>query len=92
MFASSPFPELLNHARQWLHGYALALVMMTVGAVLERRRPADILQSRAGMRFNVVYGALYLALAEAMRPLMAVVSVALVNALGGGRVVLASHG
>jgi sterol desaturase/sphingolipid hydroxylase (fatty acid hydroxylase superfamily) len=92
MFASSPFPELLDHASHWLGGYALALVMMAVGAMLERRWPAQLLQSRAGMRFNVVYAALYLALVEAMRPLMAVASVAIVNALGGGRIVLASRG
>ncbi|NPT40633.1 fatty acid hydroxylase family protein [Paraburkholderia sp. 1N] len=92
MFASSPFAELLDHASRWLHGYALVLVMMTVGAVLERPRPAELLQSRAGKRFNLVYAALYLALAEAMRPLMAMTSVAIVNALGGGWVVLASRG
>ncbi|MCX4148164.1 sterol desaturase family protein [Paraburkholderia madseniana] len=92
MFASGQFPELLNHVRHWLGGFALALVMMGVGAALERRWPAELLQSRAGMRFNVVYAALYMALAEAMRPLMAMASVAIINALGGGWVVLASRG
>ncbi|MGE8490149.1 MAG: sterol desaturase family protein [Paraburkholderia nemoris] len=92
MFASGPFSELLHHASHWLGGFALALLMMGVGGALERRWPAELLQSSAGMRFNVAYAALYLAFAEAVRPLMAMVSVALVNALGGGWVVLASRG
>ncbi|MFL9898098.1 sterol desaturase family protein [Paraburkholderia fungorum] len=92
MFATSPFSELLHHASHWLLGYAIALVMMAAGAVLERRWPAELLQSRGVMRFNVVYAALYTALAEAMRPLMAVASVAIVNAFGGGWVVLVSRG
>ena len=92
MFASSPFPELLRHATHWLGGYALALVMMAVGAALERRWPVVLLQSRAGIRFNLIYAALYMVLAEVMRPLTAVISVAVVNALGGGWVVLASQG
>ncbi len=92
MFASSPFAELLDHASRWLQGCVLVLVMMTVGVVLERRWPAELLQSSAGKRFNQVYAALYLPLAEAMRPLMAMASVAIVNALGGGWVVLASRG
>ncbi|MGF6996605.1 hypothetical protein [Paraburkholderia sp. GAS32] len=37
MFASGPFPELLNHGRHWLGGFALALVMMGVGAALAGR-------------------------------------------------------
>ncbi|MFM0361586.1 sterol desaturase family protein [Paraburkholderia sediminicola] len=92
MFASSPFPALLHHVTHWLGGYALVLVMMVAGAALERRWPAELLQSRAGMRFNVAYAALYTAFADAMRPLMAMASVAIVNGLGGGRVVLASRG
>ncbi|CAB3639955.1 hypothetical protein LMG24238_00178 [Paraburkholderia sediminicola] len=92
MFASGGFSELLHHASHWLGAFALALLMMGVGGALERRWPADLLQSRAGMRFNVAYAALYMAFAEVMRPLMAMISVALVNALGGGWVVLASRG
>ncbi|CAB3804994.1 sterol desaturase family protein [Paraburkholderia caffeinilytica] len=92
MFVSGPLAELLHHATHWLGSYALVLTMMAAGVTLERRWPADLLQSRAGMRFNVVYAALYLALFEAVRPLTAMASVAIVNALGGGRVVLASSG
>lgn len=92
MFASSAFADLLHHAGQWLRGYLLVLAIMAVGAVLERRWPADLLQSRAGQRFNMAYAGLYLVFAEAVRPLTAAASVAIVNALGGGMVVLVSHG
>ncbi|MGF6381806.1 sterol desaturase/sphingolipid hydroxylase (fatty acid hydroxylase superfamily) [Paraburkholderia atlantica] len=92
MLASSPFPALLHHASLWLQGYALVLVMMGLGALLERRWPAALLQSRAGQRLNMAYAGLYLALVEATKPLTAAASVAIVNALGGGMVVLVSHG
>ncbi|EIF34593.1 sterol desaturase [Burkholderia sp. Ch1-1] len=92
MFASSPLPDLLNHSSLWLRAYALALVMMAVGAALERRWPAARLQSRAAQRFNVAYAGIYLAMVEAMKPLTAAASIAIVNALGGGMVVLNSHG
>jgi sterol desaturase/sphingolipid hydroxylase (fatty acid hydroxylase superfamily) len=92
MFASSPFPDLMNHASIWLRAYALGLVVMAAGAALERRWPAVMLQSRAGQRFNVAYAGVYLAMVEAMRPLTAAASIAIVNALGGGMVVLNSHG
>ncbi|PQV54588.1 sterol desaturase family protein [Paraburkholderia sp. BL21I4N1] len=92
MFASSAFADLLHHAGLWLRGYLLVLAIMAVGAVLERRWPAELLQSRAGQRFNVMYAGLYLVLAEAVKPLLAAASVAIVNALGGGMVVLVSHG
>lgn len=92
MFASSPFPDLLNHANLWLRAYALGLLMMALGAALERRWPAARLQSRAGQRLNVAYAGVYLAMVEAMKPLTAAASVAIVNALGGGMVALNSHG
>ncbi|CAB3785221.1 sterol desaturase family protein [Paraburkholderia fynbosensis] len=92
MFASSPFSGLLHHASLWLQAYALVLVMMGVGALLERRWPATLLQSRAGQRLNMAYAGLYLALVEAVKPLAAAASVAIVNALGGGMVVLVSRG
>jgi sterol desaturase/sphingolipid hydroxylase (fatty acid hydroxylase superfamily) len=92
MFASSPFSGLLHHASLWLQAYALVLAMMGVGALLERRRPATLLQSRSGQRLNMAYAGLYLALVEAVKPLTAAASVAIVNALGGGMVVLVSRG
>nr|WKF61944.1 hypothetical protein HUO10_006476 [Paraburkholderia busanensis] len=92
MFASSAFPDLLHHAGLWLKAYLLVLTIMIAGAALERRWPADLLQSRAGQRFNMMYAGLYLMLAEAVKPLTAVASVAIVNALGGGMVVLVSRG
>ena len=92
MFASSPLPDLLNHASLWLRAYALGLLMMAVGAALERRWPAVRLQSRAAQRLNVAYAGVYLFMVQAMKPLTAVASVAIVNALGGGLVVLNSHG
>lgn len=92
MLASSPFSALLHHASLWLQGYALVLVMMGLGALLERRWPAALLQSRAGQRLNMAYAGLYLALVEATKPLTAAASVAIVNALGGGMVVLVSRG
>ena len=92
MFASSPFAGLLHHASLWLQAYALVLVLMAVGALLERRWPAALLQSRSGQRLNMVYAGLYLALTEAVKPLTAMASVAIVNALGGGMVVLVSRG
>ncbi|ASW01327.1 sterol desaturase family protein [Paraburkholderia aromaticivorans] len=92
MFASSPLPDLLNHASFWLRAYALGLAMMAVGAALERRWPAARLQSRAGQRLNVAYAGVYLAMVEAMKPLTAAASIAIVNALGGGMVVLNSRG
>jgi sterol desaturase/sphingolipid hydroxylase (fatty acid hydroxylase superfamily) len=60
--------------------------------LLERRWPATLLQSRAGQRLNMAYAALYLAVVEAAKPLTAAASVAFVNALGGGMVVLVSRG
>jgi sterol desaturase/sphingolipid hydroxylase (fatty acid hydroxylase superfamily) len=66
--------------------------MMGVGALLERRWPATLLQSRSGQRLNMAYAGLYLALVEAVKPLTAAASVAIVNALGGGMVVLVSRG
>lgn len=92
MFASGLLPELLHHAGLWLRAYALGLAMMAAGAALERRWPAAMLQSRAGQRLNVTYAGVYLALAEAMKPLTAAASIAVVNALGGGMVALNSHG
>jgi len=92
MFASSPFPDLLHHASLWLRAYALVLVMMLIGAALERRWPAALLQSRSAQRFNAIYAGLYMALTEAVKPLTAAASVAIVNAFGGGMVVLVSHG
>jgi sterol desaturase/sphingolipid hydroxylase (fatty acid hydroxylase superfamily) len=92
MFASSPFSGLLHHASLWLQAYALVLAMMGVGALLERRWPATLLQSRSGQRLNMAYAGLYLALVEAVKPLTAAASVAIVNALGGGMVVLVSRG
>jgi sterol desaturase/sphingolipid hydroxylase (fatty acid hydroxylase superfamily) len=92
MFASSPFPDLLHHASVWLRAYALVLFMMLAGAALERRWPATLLQSRSGQRFNAIYAGLYMALAEAVKPLTAAASVAIVNAFGGGMVVLVSRG
>jgi sterol desaturase/sphingolipid hydroxylase (fatty acid hydroxylase superfamily) len=92
MFASSPFPDLLHHASVWLRAYALVLFMMLLGAALERRWPAALLQSRSGQRFNAIYAGLYIALAETVKPLTAAASVAIVNAFGGGMVVLVSHG
>jgi sterol desaturase/sphingolipid hydroxylase (fatty acid hydroxylase superfamily) len=92
MFASSAFADLLHHATLWLRAYLLVLAMMALGVVLERRWPAVLLQSRAGQRLNTVYAGLYIAFAEAAKPLTAMVSVAIVNALGGGMVVLVSHG
>src|ERR1700744_6147528 len=92
MFASSPFPDLLHHASLWLRAYALVLVMMLIGAALERRRPAALLQSRSAQRFNAIYAGLYMALTEAVKPLTAAASVAIVNAFGGGMGVIVSHG
>ena len=92
MFASSPFPDLLHYAGLWLRGYLLVLALMAMGAVLERRWPADLLQSRAGQRFNMTYAGIYIALTEAAKPLTAAAGVAIVNALGGGMVVLVSRG
>jgi sterol desaturase/sphingolipid hydroxylase (fatty acid hydroxylase superfamily) len=92
MFASSPFPDLLHHAGLWLRAYALVLLMMLIGAALERRWPAALLQSRSGQRLNAMYAGLYMALAEAAKPLTAAASVAIVNAFGGGMVVLVSRG
>ncbi|NKJ50506.1 fatty acid hydroxylase [Burkholderia sp. SG-MS1] len=92
MFASSPLSGLLHHASLWLQAYALVLAMMGVGALLERRWPATLLQSRSGQRLNMAYAGLYLALVEAVKPLAAAASVAIVNALGGGMVVLVSRG
>jgi sterol desaturase/sphingolipid hydroxylase (fatty acid hydroxylase superfamily) len=51
-----------------------------------------LLQSRSTQRLNMAYAALYLALVEAVKPLTAAASVAIVNALGGGMVVLVSRG
>jgi sterol desaturase/sphingolipid hydroxylase (fatty acid hydroxylase superfamily) len=92
MFASSPFASLLHHASLWLQAYALVLATVAAGAALERRWPAALLQSRPAQRLNIAYAALYLALAEAVKPLTAAASVAIVNALGGGMVVLVSRG
>ncbi|MGF6571332.1 Sterol desaturase/sphingolipid hydroxylase, fatty acid hydroxylase superfamily [Paraburkholderia fungorum] len=92
MFASSPFPDLLHHASLWLRAYALVLFMMLLGAALERRWPAALLQSRSGQRFNAIYAGLYMALAESVKPLTAAASVAIVNSFGGGMVVLVSRG
>ncbi|MGF6770360.1 sterol desaturase/sphingolipid hydroxylase (fatty acid hydroxylase superfamily) [Paraburkholderia sp. GAS199] len=92
MFASSPFSDLLHHAGLWLRGYAIVLVMMAIGAALERRRPIELLQSRSAQRLNIVYAAIYTAIVEGLRPLTAAATVAIVNGLGGGMVVLASHG
>ncbi|MFM0739339.1 sterol desaturase family protein [Paraburkholderia xenovorans] len=92
MFASSQFADLWHHAGLWLRGYALVLLMMAIGAVLERRRPVELLHSRSVQRLNLVYAALYMAVVEGLKPLTAAASVAIVNALGGGMVVLASHG
>ncbi|OAJ62379.1 fatty acid hydroxylase [Paraburkholderia ginsengiterrae] len=92
MFASSPLPALLHYASLWLSAYAFGLAIIGVGMALERRWPAVLLQSRAGQRFNVAYTGLYLVIVVAVKPLTAAVSVAIVNALGGGFVVLNSHG
>lgn len=92
MFASSAFADLLHHASLWLRAYALVLALMAVGALVERRWPATLLQSRSAQRMNMAYTGFYLALVEAVKPLTAAVSITLVNALGGGMVVLVSHG
>jgi sterol desaturase/sphingolipid hydroxylase (fatty acid hydroxylase superfamily) len=92
MFASSPFAGLLHHASPWLQAYALVLVLTAAGASLEHRWPAALLQSRSAQRLNMAYGGLYLALVESVKPLTAAVSVAIVNALGGGMVALVSRG
>ena len=92
MLASSPFSGLLHHASLWLQAYALVLALMAAGALLERRWPATLLQSRSGQRLNMAYAGLYLALVEGVKPLTAAASVAIVNALGGGMVVLVSRG
>jgi sterol desaturase/sphingolipid hydroxylase (fatty acid hydroxylase superfamily) len=82
----------LHHASLWLQAYALMFAMMAVGALLERRWPATLLQSRSAQRLNMAYGGFYLGLVEAVKPLTAAASVAIVNAFGGGMVVLVSHG
>lgn len=92
MFASSPFADLLHHASLWLRAYALVVFMMLLGAALERRWPAALLQSRSAQRFNAIYAGFYVALAEALKPITVAASVAIVNAFGGGMVVLVSHG
>ncbi|SIT42288.1 Fatty acid hydroxylase [Paraburkholderia ribeironis] len=92
MVASSPVAGLLHHASLWLQAYALVLALTAAGAVLERRWPATLLQSRSAQRLNMAYAGLYLALVESVKPLTAAVSVAIVNAFGGGMVVLVSRG
>jgi sterol desaturase/sphingolipid hydroxylase (fatty acid hydroxylase superfamily) len=92
MFASSPFADLLHHASLWLRAYALVVFMMLLGAALERRWPAALLQSRSAQRFNAIYAGFYVAFSEALKPITVAASVAIVNAFGGGMVVLVSHG
>jgi sterol desaturase/sphingolipid hydroxylase (fatty acid hydroxylase superfamily) len=92
MFVSSPLPALLHYASIWLSTYALGLAMIAVGSALERRWPAVWLQSRAGRRFNIAYAGVYLMIVVAVKPLTAAVSIAVANALGGGLIVLNSHG
>ncbi|NPT60081.1 sterol desaturase family protein [Paraburkholderia elongata] len=92
MLASNPLPALWHFACEWWFGYEVVLSLFIVGALIEARRPVQRLQSRAAIRLNLAYSAIYTALGQAARPLTMAASVWIVNLLGGGLIVLPAHG
>ncbi|HTJ92912.1 MAG TPA: sterol desaturase family protein [Pararobbsia sp.] len=92
MFASDLVATMVDHVGSWLSSYAIVAVMLTMGLLVERIRRLEASQPRTASRLGLAYSAAASIVDHFARPVTAVVSMAVVQACGGGMITLPSHG
>ncbi|CAM2141640.1 Sterol desaturase/sphingolipid hydroxylase, fatty acid hydroxylase superfamily [Pararobbsia alpina] len=92
MFASGLAASFADHLQSWLSTYAVVIVMLTVGALVERTHRLDANPSRQATRWGLAYSVAASVVDHVVRPLTTVIAMAIVQTCGGGLIELPSHG